>query len=119
MPEDFKKAQTTTKVTICIAMTAAALASIVNMTSPAGIWSIINLFQMLMLLILTGAFIPETVRQYLIGMNFTLLSFNFVPLHKIPFISDFYSKMDIEQQNNDLKDIGIEYASTIANNIQL
>ena len=119
MPEDIKKAQTTTQATIGIAMTTAAVVSMVNMTSPIGIWSIIHLFQMLLLLILTGAFIPETVRRYLIGSDFTQLSFNFIPICKVPFFSDLCSNAKFEQQSNDLRDIGIEYQSTIINNIQL
>ena len=119
MPGEIKKAQTATQSLIGVTMGLAAAISILNKVSPIGIWSIINLFQMLMLLTLTGAFIPQMVRQYLIGMDFVLLSFNFIPLIKVPPFSDAYSMMKFKQQNKDLIDIGIEYGSAIINNIQL
>ena len=76
---------------IGVAVGTGIVISIINMTSPAGIWPIINLFQMLMLLILTGAFIPEMIKSYLIGMNFVLFNFNFIPLYKVPIFSDLYA----------------------------
>ena len=100
-------------------MGVAAAVSLINMTSPVGIWSVINAFQMFLLLLLTGVFMPDSIRQYLTGMDFTLLSFSFIPLIKVPPFSYIFAKMKFEQQNNDLKDIGIEYESTIVNNIQL
>ena len=117
MPEQIKKAQTATQSTIGASMGVAAAVSLMNMSSPVGIWSIINQFQMLMLLLLTGAFIPLTVRHYLSGMDFVSLNFDFIPFIEVPLISDLYLWMKFEQHNDDLKDIGLDYGSTVVNNI--
>ena len=117
MPEQIQNAQTATQSTIGASMGVAAAVSLMNMSSPVGIWSIINQFQMLMLLILTGAFIPETVRQYLSGMDFVSLNFDFIPFIEVPLISDLYLWMKFEQTNDDLGDVGLDDGSTVVNNI--
>ena len=117
MPDNIRNAQIITKAMIGGIIVLAASVAIVSFTNPVGIWLIINLFQMLMLLILTGAFIPETVRRYLSGLNFVFLNFDFIQFHRIPFISHFYLWMKFEQMNDDLRDIGIDYGSSIINNI--
>ena len=117
MPEPIQNAQTATQSTMGTSMGVAAAISLMNMSSPIGVWSIVNQFQMFMLLLLTGAFIPETVRQYLSGMDFVSLNFDFIPFIEVPLISDVYLWMKFEQTNDDLKDVGLDYGSTVVNNI--
>ena len=117
MPEHIKNAQIVTQAMIAGIMAIAVANSVVNLSSPIGIWSIVNHFQMLLLLILTGAFIPETVRHYLSGRDFVLLNFDFIPLVDVPFISDLYAWMKFDQSNKNLRDIGINFGSTTINNI--
>ena len=117
MPKPIQNAQTATQSTIGTSMGVAAAVSLMNMSSPVGVWSIVNQFQMLMLLILTGAFIPLTVRHYLSGMDFVSLNFDFIPFIEVPLISDLYLWMKFEQTNGDLKDVGLDYGSTVVNNI--
>ena len=117
MPEPIQNAQTATQSTMGTSMGVAAAISLMNMSSPIGIWTIVNQFQMFMLLLLTGAFIPETVRQYLSGMDFVSLNFDFIPFIEVPLISDLYLWMKFEQTNDDLGDIGLDDGSTVVNNI--
>ena len=117
MPEEIKKAQISTQATIGVTMGAAVLVSAINMTSPLGIWSLINLFQMLLILILTGAYIPTTVKQYLSGMDFVQLNFDFIPFIDIPLISDLYLWMKFDQSNDNFKYVGLDYGSATVNNI--
>ena len=117
MPNEIKNAQITTQAMLGISMGVATAISIVNISSPVGLWSVINLFQMLMLLILTGAFIPETVRQYMSGMDFVFLNFDFIPFIKIYPISDLFLWMKFGQNNGNLKDVGVDDGSTLINNI--
>ena len=117
MSDDVQNAQTTTQAMIGATMAIAMFLSILNMTSPAGVWLILGLYQMLMLLILTRAFIPEVVRQYLAGMNFALMNFNVIPYIRIPFISEAHEWIKFEQNSEDMKDIGISDGSTIINNV--
>ena len=88
MPEPIKQAQISTQSTIGASMGLAAAVSLMNMSSPVGIWSIVNQFQMLLLLLLTGAFMPATVRQFLSGMDFALNIFGLIPFYKVPLISN-------------------------------
>ena len=117
MPEHIKNAQITTQAMIGTIMAIALANSAVNLSSPIGIWSIVNLFQMLMLLILTGAFISTTVKEYLSGMDFVLVNFDFIPLVDISLISDLYTWMKFGQKNENLKNIGVDDGSTAVNNI--
>ena len=50
-------------------------------------------------------------------MSFALFSFDFIGLLKIPFIYEFYKWMIFQQNNDDLKDIGIQDGNTLINNI--
>ena len=117
MPEPIQNAQTATQSTMGTSMGVAAAISLMNMSSPIGIWTIVNQFRMFMLLLLTGAFIPETVRQYLSGMDFVSLNFDFIPFIEVPLISDLYLWMKFEQTNDDLGDVGLDDGSTVVNNI--
>ena len=117
MPEHIKNAQITTQVMIGTIMAIAVANSAVNLSSPISMWSIVNLFQMLMLLILTGAFIPTAVKEYLSGMDFVFLNFDFIPFINIPLISDLYTWMKFGQKNENLRDIGVDNGSATVNNI--
>ena len=117
MPKQIKNSQTVTQILICVSMGLAAILSLISMSSLVGVWSMINHFQMLLLLLITGAFIPRIVRQYLAGMNFVLNICGFVPSHKVPLIANLFSWMKFEQYNEDLHDIGVEDGSTVVNNL--
>ena len=117
MSEDIQNAQTTTQATIGVSMGLAAGASIVNLSSPVGIWLILHLFQILILLILTRAYIPEAVKQYLLGMNFNFANLSFIQFKDVPFVSEFYSWMEFDQLNDDLKYLEVSSGSTFINNI--
>lgn len=117
LSEKVRNARTSTQITIGACMAMAALISVVKMTSPIGMWSIVNQFQMLLLLLLTRAFIPDKIREYLLGMDFTLMNFNFIPLNEVPMISIPYDWIEYEQYDTNLQDIGVENGSTAANNL--
>ena len=75
------------------------------------------MFQMLMFLLLTGAFVSDKVRRYLSGVDFVMFNFDFIPFNKVPLIYDFYIWMKYEQHDQNLKDIGVDYGSSVINNI--
>ena len=96
----------------------AALSSITKKgKSPVGMWSIINIFQMLMLLLLTGAYIPKPLRKYLFDRDVVFLNFNFIPFNKLPLVYDFYIWIKFDHYNSDFNEIGVESGSTVVNNI--
>ena len=106
-----------TLIIIAAVIVLAVLVSILNVSSPVSMWFIINQFQMLMLLLLTRAYMPKRVRQYLTDMNAVLFNFNFIPVYRIPMIYDFYLYIKFDHNYDDLKDIGVESGSTVVNNI--
>lgn len=79
----------------------------------------INQLQLMMLLPLTGAFIPEEIIDYLAGMDFFLIDFSFIPVKKLPFFTAVVSKFDTEQSNGYLDSIGLNSGSTLVNNLSL
>jgi len=93
--------------------------SLLSLTSPQSIWLIIGQFQLLMLLLLTGAYIPKFVADYLAGMDYTLFSFSFLKTDKWNFLLYFKSWFDYKQENVMLDFIGIKSGSTLINNLSL
>ena len=68
-----------------------------SLASPQGAWSMINQFQVLMLMPLTNSYFPSDIIQYLTGMELSIFSFNFVSLSKLPILRDFCGFFDFEQ----------------------
>ena len=86
-----------------------------NTASSSAIWMLINVYQMMLLLPLTGAYIHPYVIQYIKGVDFSILNFSISDytgsLQKINFMTYF----DCTQQNDYLNDIGLQSWSTIIN----
>ena len=106
-----------TYIVLALYIVIAILISIINKLSPIGMWSLINQFQLLMLLLLTGTYMPKTVRQYLSNMDIVLFNLDFIPISRLPLISNLYDYMSFEQDNENMTDFGIDYGSTLVNNI--
>ena len=60
-----------------VGITSMAATSLFSLSSPQGMWSWFNEFQLLMLL-LTGAYFPQEIVKNLGGMHFTSFSLNFI-----------------------------------------
>ena len=58
------------------------LLSICNLSTPHGLWMAIDQFQLILLLLLAKANIPQRVVDYLSGMKDTTWSFNIIPLKR-------------------------------------
>ena len=86
-----------------------------NTASSSSIWMLINVYQMMLFLPLTGAYIHPYVFQFIKGIDFSILNFSILDntegLLKINFMSYF----DCTQQNDYLNDIGLQSWSTIIN----
>jgi hypothetical protein len=93
--------------------------SAISMSSPQTIFSIINQFQMFILLPMIGAYMPPRVIQVLLGMNFSMFSFSFIPLEKIPLISDLINFIDYDQNDEYFDSIGLTSGSAFLNSIAL
>ena len=58
-----------------------------TMSSPIGVFSMINQFQLLFLLPVSGVYLSYGVINLIIGMKITLLDFNFFKVKDISFIN--------------------------------
>jgi hypothetical protein len=96
-----------------------ALVSALRLSSPQSLYFIVNQLQLLMLLPLTGAFIPKDIIDFFVGMSFSNFNFDFIPVDKIPIFSHIFEKLGYDHDSEYLKDIGVESGSTLVNNLSL
>ena len=94
---------------------AGVASSAVNVSNFQSIWMIVNQFQLLLLIPLTGAYLPQKIIDYLVGMKFVMLNFSFIPLNKSSAFQRVYDIFGFEQQNEYLKEIDAKYGSTLLN----
>ena len=108
------EASTVSTVTLTsIGMASVIATSIISLTSPQGIWISINEFQLLLLLLLTGAYFPSNISYYLTGVSFSSFSFNFIPVIKSPGPNYLKSWLDFNLNNDYLSDIGLNSGSSV------
>ena len=89
--------------------------SLISMSSPIGIFSMINQFQLLLLLLWTGAYISDEVSSFIKGMSFTMLNFSFLKLENISFLKQPLNYLSFPQDNISLDNIGLKTGNTFIN----
>ena len=87
--------------------------------STPGLFSLINQFQMFMLLGVLKSFIHKDVKDYLSGMKIFNFSFNFFEMKNIPVFSNLYEFFNINQNEVYLSSIGLNSQSAFLNNLNL
>ena len=93
-----------------------SLSSLLNMSSPTGVFTIINQFQLLFLIVVSGAYLSEGVLELIIGMKIVLLNFNITFIDGIRLTENkVFNYISYDQPNKHLYDIGIIYGSTFLN----
>ena len=65
------------------------IVSIFNISSPQGIWLIINQFQLYLLLFLTNAYLPPDIHEYLKGFEILLFAFKFININNLSIFGRF------------------------------
>ena len=85
-------------------------ATLITMSSPIGIFSLINQFQLLLLLLATGVFISNGVDNMIRGLKITLLNFSFLNLEYFSIFKPIYKYLSIDQPNDNLSNIGIVHS---------
>ena len=100
-------------------MTAGAIGalgtSVMSMSSPTAVWSMVNQLQLFLLLILTRAYLPESVVQFIVNNEMFAFSLDFLSLADKMYI-DKFEYLNYEQSNDRLESIGIESGSAFINN---
>ena len=89
-----------------------------GVSSTTGFFSMVNQFQMFLLLPLLGGFIHERVLHFIKNMEFVSFSFSFIPINKVPILNYIIKIFPDEQESLYLKELGFEYASSIVNNLR-
>ena len=81
-----------------------------------SLWTMINQIQLYLLLLITGAFIPEDVKNAITGLSFTLNPFQYLSVSFIDSNSKYIEKFNFTLSNLLFETLGMNSDSTIYNN---
>jgi hypothetical protein len=87
----------------------------VSAGSYQGVWSMINQYQMLLLLPVLGTYLPRDVVSFLQGLDYSLFGANFPPFSSIYDSLSLQDNFDWEQPSEYLEAIGIESQCVVVN----
>ena len=76
--QQVKNAILATQIILAFTFITCLVSSIVSMSYTKFIWIIIGQFQLLMYLLLTKAYIPKLIADYIVGIDYIMFSFNFI-----------------------------------------
>ena len=89
--------------------------SLINSSTMASFWSLVNECQLFFLLFLTRAFIPENVQNTITGLKFELNLSGLFPFKNIGFYSSFLKYFEFNLSNSSLDPLGFDSESTVYN----
>ena len=92
-----------------------SMMKIIDNSSYAGVWSLIGQMQLLFLLLITRAFIPDDPTQVINGFDFTLNFPSFIPYDKISEIKSIFDKFNFSQSTPILESNNVNSDSTFQN----
>ncbi|CAI2381570.1 unnamed protein product [Moneuplotes crassus] len=104
---------------IAISMIMSSASSVLSFSSANSIFSMMNSLQLAMLLPLVPHYFSYKVLDFLSGMGFSMLSFDFIKLEDISLIKGIITWITSPQHNEHLENIGMRYASSIINYLSL
>ena len=87
----------------------------INFSSPQGLWAVLNHYQLLMLLLLTGAYFPKEIADFFAGIKQVSFNFGFLPKINYPNSKSDPSWFDFQIDNYYLEVIGMNSGSSIIN----
>ena len=91
----------------------------INSSSPTGVLSLFNHYQLLNLIAMLPSYLPTQITQFILGNDFAMLSFDFIPNEKIPFIGEIPKWIPILQSDPLLNEIGLNSKSSIFNYLSI
>ena len=86
-----------------------------SLSSPQGLWISVNQLQLILLLLLTGAYFPKQVIDYLESLKFALMSFTFIKFEKLFIFRDVIGYLTFSLKTPDLKHFDINSGCTFHN----
>lgn len=93
--------------------------SLTNASSLVVIWLISSQMRLLLLLVLTKAYMPKDVKDYILGFEVFSFDFSFVSAKSVPPLSYLVDWLDHAQPEDVLTDVGVESTSSLANLLDL
>jgi hypothetical protein len=96
-----------------------AINSMITGAAPALMWGILNGLQLLVILPLTNAFLPDSILEFIYGIEFATFSFDFVPINTSPVYKQIDEWLHFDQEEDVISSMGIESTSSIVNNFQI
>lgn len=110
-----KAAATSAQAGTAAVVGVSTVGSMFSGSNPTVIWTILNQLQMLVLILLVDNFLPTDIESYMQGVEFALVSFDFLPVMEVGFVNSTLEWMDFEQPNLKLEMIGFNSRSTSVN----
>ena len=112
-------AQTTAMVSTGVGAGISLLMSSMNLSSIAVLWAIFSQFRLLIFLILSDSYLPQSVIDYISGMKIFSFNFSFLSIQNLPIIRIPLRLFDFTQNSQALESIGLNSGSSLINNINL
>ena len=98
-----------------VAVAASVALSIINLSSPTGLWQTVNLLQMFLLVLLMKIYLPLEIRSYILSNGFSLFVFDYPFIDKVGFLKEILDKSEFSQSNQRLSDLEVNYEITFSN----
>ena len=113
-------AGTTSSVAAGVGVAASAASSVLTLSSPQSMWTVVNQFQTLTFLLLTHAYFPEETTSGFSGLGKYLnFSFDFIPYSSLSFVNIIMNFFNLPVDGDLMKKVGLKSGSTFLNNISL
>ena len=93
------------------------VSSILVRSSSNSIWSLLNQYQLFLMLPLLNTYLPSGFVTYMYELRFVLLDFSFASFFKIPWLRAQVGKLDYEQPDKLLESYGIKSGAHIINQL--
>ncbi|CAI2371646.1 unnamed protein product [Moneuplotes crassus] len=90
--------------------------SLLNLSSLAAIWSIVNQLQLFLLLLLTKTPFPGDVKALILGNELMQFNLDVLPVRALPKMPEVMDWLKIDQDNSYLETIGVESSTSLLNN---
>ena len=109
--------KTATKALLAAGVSLSVVVSAASMSSPQGALSMLNQFQLFILLPMIGAYIPPNVIEVILSMDLAMFSFSMIPFEKIPLTSSLFKYIDYDQSDAYVDRVGLTSGSAILNHL--
>ena len=95
------------------------ISALVSLSSPHRFFMIVKMFQLILLTLLTNAYIPNNIIEFMSGMKWLACSFRFIPFHKIYGLSRIIEWIGSDLKFDRLKYFDIESGSSLINMLSI